>query len=164
MEMGRVLRARLRPLFEHEVSAIRSRDKTVRIGRNQRPRKVLGRRVRKRRWPDQCQEKTTDVIRRAGVSRRGVQFSPIPSTDGTPPQLEPRRLSATLTDKEFPANGPGKREPVFEVLLSVRDGGSATDLAAITPELVAAARRAMSQSAAVAAGLGSLATASASRS
>jgi hypothetical protein len=71
-------------------------------------------------------------------------------------------ISATLTDKEFPANAPGKRELVFEVFLSVRDGGSANDLAAITPGLVAAARRAMSQSAAVVAGLGYLATASAS--
>ncbi|HYT33199.1 MAG TPA: hypothetical protein VEO37_11430 [Thermoanaerobaculia bacterium] len=44
-------------------------------------------------------------------------------------------LSATLTDKEFPANALGKRELVFEVFLSVRDGGSANDLAAITPGL-----------------------------
>src|SRR5712691_2242696 len=63
MEMGWALRARLRPLFEHAVAALRSWNKAVRIGRDQRPRKVLGRRIRRRRRPDQYQEETTEVIR-----------------------------------------------------------------------------------------------------
>jgi hypothetical protein len=74
----------------------------------------------------------------------------------------PSGSSATLVDKEYPAYVLGKRELVFDVVFSVKDGGSATEIAAITPRLVAAAQRAMSENPAIVAGLGYLATAAAS--
>lgn len=65
--------------------------------------------------------------------------------------------SAILVDKEYPAYAVGRRELVFAV--EVTGGGSPADMAAVTPELVAAAQTAFGQNSAVVAGLGYLATA-----
>jgi len=68
--------------------------------------------------------------------------------------------SATLVDKEYLPYVLGRRELVFDVIFSVKEGRAATDLAEITPQLIAAVQRAVSQSPAIVAGLGYLATAS----
>ena len=74
----------------------------------------------------------------------------------------PSGFSAVLRDDEYPPLVSISRELAFDVRFSAREGSSAADMSEITPRLVAAARKAVRHDAAVAAGLGYLATAAGS--
>jgi len=68
--------------------------------------------------------------------------------------------SALLVDNEYPHYANNQREIVFDIVLQVQEGNSPSDMRAITPRLVAAMQRAVSEDPAIVAGLGYLATAS----
>jgi hypothetical protein len=74
----------------------------------------------------------------------------------------PSGSSAVLVDNEYPVVVSNRRELVFDITLSVKEGRSPADMPAIAPKLVAAMRRALSQDPTVVAGLGYLATAAGS--
>ncbi len=67
--------------------------------------------------------------------------------------------SAVLVDNEYPAVVSLRRELVFDITFSLKEGRSPTDIYGIVPRLVAAMRRAVREDPAVVAGLGYLATA-----
>jgi hypothetical protein len=72
---------------------------------------------------------------------------------------DPSGSWAMLVDNERSSPVVNRRELIFDVTFSVREGRSADDMFAITPKLVAEALNAVRQNPAVVAGLGYLATA-----
>jgi len=67
--------------------------------------------------------------------------------------------SAILVDNEYPAAVSLRRELVFDVTFSVKEGRSPTDMQQIAPKLVEGMRRTVRENPAIVAGLGYLATA-----
>jgi hypothetical protein len=70
--------------------------------------------------------------------------------------------SALLVDNEYPSLAPIRRELVFDIRFTAKEGESSADMPGIAPRLIASMRKAVRQDPAIVAGLGYLATAAGS--